>query len=305
MSEAFYQKLRSILNDNQILIDEPLSKHTTFQIGGPADYLTIPDTDEQVAAVIKLCLKEEMPYYVIGNGSNLLVSDKGFRGTIVKLGSSFSRVTIDEGSCRVTAQSGILLSKLAEKIANQSFTGFEFASGIPGTLGGAVTMNAGAYDGEIVQVITGAKVLDEAGNILSLNKEELNLRYRKSIIQDKNYIVLEASFQFCLGDKEEIWNKINDLNARRRDKQPLEFPSAGSTFKRPVGFYAGKLIMDSGLRGYTVGNAQVSEKHCGFVINKGGATAEEVKALISDVIQIVYNKFGVKLEPEVKLLGEF
>jgi UDP-N-acetylmuramate dehydrogenase len=305
MSEAFYQKLQSILNDNQIMIDEPLLKHTTFQIGGPADYLTIPNTDSQVAAVIKLCLKEGMPYYVIGNGSNLLVSDKGFRGVIIKLDKSFGKITIDEESCIVTAQSGVLLSKLANEIASKSFTGFEFAAGIPGTLGGAVTMNAGAYDGEIKQVITGAKVLDADGTIRNLNKEELNLRYRKSIVQDKSYIVLEATFLFQIGIKEDIRIKTNDLNERRRDKQPLEYPSAGSTFKRPEGYFAGKLIMDSGLRGYSVGNAQVSEKHCGFVINKGGASAEEVKTLITDVIQIVYNKFGVKLEPEVKLLGEF
>ena len=308
MKEDFYQKLKGILQENQILIEEPLAKHTTFQIGGPAQFVVLPETVSQVAATVKLCKVENMPFYVLGNGSNLLVSDKGYDGTVVKLGKAFCEVTfkkIEENNYSVQAQAGVLLSKLANEIAEYGLKGFEFAAGIPGTLGGAVTMNAGAYGGEMNHSIAGATVLDQAGNIIKLNKEELKLGYRKSIIQDNNYIVLDATFSFVPGNKDEIKDRINDLNARRREKQPLEYPSAGSTFKRPEGHFAGKLIMDAGLSGYLVGNAQVSEKHCGFVINKGGATAIEVRTLISEVIQIVYNKYGVILEPEVKLLGDF
>ncbi len=305
MKEAFYQKLKSIIKDNQIMMEEPLARHTTFEIGGLAQFLVLPETASQVAAAVKLCQEENMPYYIMGNGSNLLVGDKGYQGTVIKLSRAFSKTTIDREQYIVRAQAGVLLSGLAEEAAEQGLAGFEFAAGIPGTLGGAVTMNAGAYDGEIKQSIVKTVVLDQTGGILKLNKEELKMGYRKSIIQVNKYIVLEAVFCFSPGNKEDIKNKINELNARRREKQPLEYPSAGSTFKRPAGYFAGKLIMDSGLRGYQVGNAQVSEKHCGFVINKGGATALEVKTLISDVIQIVYNKFGVVLEPEVKFLGEF
>ena len=313
LNVKFYEKLIQIFKESQILVDEPLANHTTFQIGGPAQFLLLPETISQVIASVKICQEEGMPFYVLGNGSNLLVSDKGYNGTVVKLGQAFNEVTfeeLDEDSEKakkfiVRAQSGVLLSKLANEIADYGLKGFEFAAGIPGTLGGAVNMNAGAYDGEINNSIASATVLDQAGNIFKLNKEELKLGYRRSIIQDNNYIVLDASFTFSKGNKDEIREKINDLNARRRDKQPLEYPSAGSTFKRPVGHYAGKLIMDSGLRGYQVGKAQISEKHCGFVINKGGATATEVRTLIADVIQIVNDKYGVVLEPEVKLLGDF
>lgn len=304
MKEAFYHKLITILQDKQILIEEPLAKHTTFEIGGPADFLVVPETVTQVTQTIKLCRAMNIPFYIMGNGSNLLVSDKGYRGTIIKLGKDFSKITFEEDH-KVKAQAGVLLSKLANEIAEHSLTGFEFAAGIPGTLGGAVTMNAGAYDGEMKQTILEAVVSDQNGNVIHLNAEDLHMGYRTTVIQEKDYIVLEALFGFQTGNKEEIIGKINDLNRRRREKQPLEYPSAGSTFKRPAGFYAGKLIMDSGLRGYQVGNAQISEKHCGFVINKGGATAIEVKTLISDVIEIVNHKFGVVLEPEVKLLGEF
>ena len=323
LNVKFYEKLIQILKESQILVEEPLANHTTFQIGGPAQFLLLPENVSQVKQSVKICQEEGMPFYVLGNGSNLLVSDKGYDGTVLKLGQAFNQVTIEEEleedsetiamDCKkikmkkyiVRAQSGVLLSKLANEIAEYGLKGFEFAAGIPGTLGGAVNMNAGAYDGEINNSIASATVLDQEGNIFELNKEELKLGYRRSIIQDNNYIVLDASFRFSKGNIDEIREKINDLNARRRDKQPLEYPSAGSTFKRPVGHYAGKLIMDAGLRGYQVGNAQISEKHCGFVINKGGATAIEVRALIADVIQIVNDKFGVVLEPEVKLLGDF
>lgn len=303
MNEVFYQKLQNIVRQDQIRIEEPLADHTTFKIGGPADYLVLPENVEQIVNTVKLCLEKKLPYFVMGNGSNLLVSDEGFRGVIIKLDKAFADITVDEG--RVTAQSGVLLSKLAAEVAGHSLKGFEFASGIPGTLGGAVTMNAGAYGGEINQVITGAIVLDIRGELKILSKEELKLGYRKSIVQDEHLIVLEATFEFESGSRDEILAKMNELNERRRDKQPLEYPSAGSTFKRPEGYFAGKLIMDAGLRGYQVGNAQVSTKHCGFVINTGGATAVQVRTLIADVIRVVNEKFGVMLEPEVKSLGEF
>ncbi|BCJ92976.1 UDP-N-acetylenolpyruvoylglucosamine reductase [Anaerocolumna cellulosilytica] len=303
MNEVFYQKLQKLLQQDQILIDEPLAGYTTFRIGGLAAFIIQPKSTEEVVSTVRLCQELKYPYYVMGNGSNLLVSDKGFQGAVIKLGQTYGNITVKDGV--VCAQSGVLLSKLANEIADKGLAGFEFAAGIPGTLGGAVTMNAGAYGGEIKQTIVSAKVLNKAGEVLELNKDELRLGYRKSIIQEQDMIVLEASFAFEPGNKMEIRSLINELNEKRRDKQPLEYPSAGSTFKRPEGHFAGKLIMDSGLRGYQVGNAQVSEKHCGFVINKGGATAIEVRALIKEIIQIVYNKFGVTLEPEVKLLGEF
>ncbi|MGB8454179.1 MAG: UDP-N-acetylmuramate dehydrogenase [Anaerocolumna sp.] len=305
MNEVFYQKLKTILNDKQIMIEEPLARHTTFEIGGPVQFLVLPESISQVAAAVKLCREENIPFYIMGNGSNLLVSDNGYQGTIIKLSQAFSKISIDGERYTIRAEAGVLLSKLANEIAGHSMTGFEFAAGIPGTLGGAVTMNAGAYDGEIKQTIMEAVVLDQEGNVLKLNKEELKMGYRTTIIQDKHYIVLEAAFGLVSGNKADIFHKIKELNARRREKQPLDFPSAGSTFKRPSGYYAGKLIMDSGLRGYQVGRAQVSEKHCGFVINKGGATAGEVKTLINNVIEIVNLRFGVALEPEVKFLGDF
>lgn len=327
MNEEFFPKLREVLKENQILTEEPMAKHTTFQIGGPADFLLLPETVSQIVAILRLCQKEGIPFYVIGNGSNLLVSDEGFRGIIIKLDQAFSNITVEEADTSETesmtktaadgeapekskrylirAQAGVMLSKLANRAMEEGLTGLEFASGIPGTLGGAVTMNAGAYNGEIKQSILSATVADREGNVKTLNRDELKLGYRKSIIQEKNYIVLEAVFCLKSGNKEEIQETMRDYNTRRRDKQPLEYPSAGSTFKRPEGHYAGKLIMDAGLRGYRLGNAQVSHKHCGFVINTGGATAVQVRALMSHVIETVYNKYGVMLEPEVRFLGRF
>jgi UDP-N-acetylmuramate dehydrogenase len=239
----------------------------------------------------------------MGNGSNLLVSDMGYRGVILQLGDEFQKVTVNEEGI-ITAQAGILLARLANVAAEHSLTGFEFASGIPGTLGGAVTMNAGAYDGEMKQCLIAARVMDEEGNVKVLSLEDMLLGYRTSVLQKENYILLDADIKLSVGDERLIRQKMNDLNAQRRDKQPLDKYSAGSTFKRPVGYFAGKLINDAGLRGYQVGGAAVSEKHCGFVINKENATAEEFLAVIRDVIRIVEEKFGVRLEPEVKFLGE-
>lgn len=304
MEDQFYRKLILTIPQEQVKRKEPMENHTSLHIGGEADYFVMPSKTSQVGAVVCLCKKENMPYFIMGNGSNLLVSDLGYRGLIIKLGEEFSAVWMkDEGI--ITAQAGILLSKLANTAAEHHLTGFEFASGIPGTLGGAVTMNAGAYDGEMKQCLLSARVMDEEGNILELQKDDLELGYRSSILQKANYILLEADIKLVEGDEQLIRQKMNDLNAQRREKQPLEQYSAGSTFKRPQGYFAGKLINDAGLRGYQVGGAAVSEKHCGFVINKDHATAKEFLAVIQDVVRIVEDKFGVTLEPEVKFLGEF
>ena len=304
MENLFLQELTRIIPQDQIKLKERMEYHTSLHIGGEADYFVTPADAEQIRTIIHICNEHKIPYYILGNGSNLLVSDEGYRGLIIKLGDDFAKVRIEEDGT-VTAQAGILLSKLANEIARNGFTGFEFAAGIPGTLGGAVTMNAGAYDGEMKQCITKASVMDEEGRILELSRDELELGYRTSILQKKSYIVLEAQVKLEKGDTQTIFDKIHELNARRREKQPLEQYSAGSTFKRPQGYFAGKLISDAGLRGYQVGGAAVSEKHCGFMINKNNATAKEFLALVDDVIRIVNEKFGVRLEPEVKFLGNF
>lgn len=303
MNNLFYEKLKEIIPQDRLRLKERLSNHTTLHIGGEADYFVMPTNVEEIRDIIDLCKSYEVPFYIIGNGSNLLVSDQGYRGLIIKLFDNFSSVVIREDGT-VSAQAGVLLSKLANDIAKRSLTGFEFAAGIPGTLGGAVAMNAGAYDGEIKHCITKAKVMDKEGNIFDLSKDELELGYRTSIIQTKSLILLEAEFKFNQGDSAQILDKIKELNTRRREKQPLSEYSAGSTFKRPVGYYAGKLIEDAGLRGYQSGGAAVSTKHCGFVINKENATAAEFLKVINDVIKSVYEKSGVTLEPEVKFLGE-
>lgn len=304
MENLFYQELIRILPQEQIKQKELLCNHTTLHIGGEADYLVTPSSINEIKDIISLCKRCNLTFFIIGNGSNLLVSDHGYRGLIIKLGDDFSTVNIEENGM-VRAQAGVLLSKLSGDIARSSLTGFEFAAGIPGTLGGAVTMNAGAYDGEIKQVIVAAKVMDFEGNIREYTKEELQLAYRSSILQKKQLVLLEAVLQLQDGNSNEIFEKIRDLNARRREKQPLNEYSVGSTFKRPTGFFAAKLIEDAGLRGYQVGDAAVSTKHCGFVVNKGNATAKEFMAVIEDVTRIVKDKFGVTLEPEVRFLGDF
>lgn len=304
MEEIFYQKLRLLVPKDRIRVNEPMEEHTSLHIGGKADYLVIPETIEEIRDTLKLCRQESIPFYIMGNGSNLLVSDQGYRGLIIKLGEGFSKLIPKEDGI-ITAQSGILLSKLAAAAAEYSLTGFEFASGIPGTLGGAVTMNAGAYGGEMKQCLTGARVMDGDGNILELSAQDLKLGYRSSIIQTQSYIVLEADIKLAPGDPQTILEKMEDLNRQRREKQPLDQYSVGSTFKRPQGHYTGQLINDAGLRGYQVGGAAVSDKHCGFVINKDHATAKDFLTVIGDVIRIVEEQSGVRLEPEVRFLGEF
>ena len=303
MNVNLKQRFQEILEDNRILEAELMSRHTTFRIGGPADFFLVPENADEIKKIIAVCKEKNVPYFILGNGSNLLVGDGGYRGAVIQIYRNMSSVTV-EGN-EITAQAGALLSAVAAAAKNASLTGFEFAGGIPGTIGGAVVMNAGAYGGEMKDVLTEVTVMNAEGDIFTLPTEELELGYRTSIIKTAGYIVLEAKIRLKEGDPEVIRETMKDLTIRRTTKQPLEYPSAGSTFKRPEGYFAGKLIMDSGLRGYQVGGAQVSEKHCGFVINAGNATAEDVCRLMEDVQRIVREKFGVTLEPEVKFLGEF
>lgn len=302
MYTDFYDKLKLIISDEKILLDEPMSKHTTFRIGGNADMFVSPQI-EQVPQIVALAKEYEVPVTIIGNGSNLLVGDKGIRGLVLSFGKDADSVQVD-GSC-IIAGAGALLSKIAAEALKHSLTGFEFAAGIPGTLGGALVMNAGAYGGELKDVLISVKVLTMEGKIEELSAAELDLSYRHSCILEKGYIVLEAIIELQPSEEEAIREMMADFKNRRIEKQPLEYPSAGSTFKRPEGHFAGKLIQDAELRGYTVGGAQVSEKHCGFVINKGGATAADVCKLIADVKEKVYEQFQVEMEPEVKMIGEF
>lgn len=304
MEDLLLKELYKILKKEQIKIKEPMSQHTSLRIGGEVDYMVFPSCVDEIRQVVLLCKTHNIPYYIMGNGSNLLVSDMGYRGLIIKLASNFSDVVVNDDNT-VHAQAGVLLSKLSSVIAREELTGFEFAAGIPGTLGGAVTMNAGAYGGEMKQCLLSAKVMDSEGEIFTLDNEGLKLGYRSSILQKNNLCLLEAVMKFNKGDKQQIWDKIHELNSQRRLKQPLDQFSAGSTFKRPQGYFAGKLISDAGLKGYQIGGAAVSEKHCGFLINKDNASAKDFMALIKDVSRIVYEKFGVRLEPEVKFLGNF
>ena len=285
----------------RILEQEPLSAHTTFRIGGPASFYMIPENAEEIREGIHFAKEREFPFITIGKGSNMLFPDEGYHGVVIEIGSGMNEIEYS-GAGKIRAQAGALLSAIASEAARHSLTGFEFAGGIPGTLGGAVVMNAGAYGGEIKDCIVSARVMDSAGNESTLSREQLELGYRTSVIQSRGDLVLEAEFQFETGDPREIRERMKELNAKRRDKQPLEFASAGSTFKRPEGHFAGKLIEDAGLRGYRIGDAQVSEKHCGFVVNRGHATAKEVLAVICDVQKKVLESSGVKLEPEVKII---
>ncbi len=285
----------------RIFEQEPLSAHTTFRIGGPALFYMIPESAEEIREGIRFARERGLPFITIGRGSNMLFPDEGYRGVVMEIGSGMNQIEYC-GAGKIRAQAGALLSAIASEAARHSLTGFEFAGGIPGTLGGAVVMNAGAYGGEIKDCIVSARVMDSAGNESCLDREQLELGYRTSVIQSRGDLVLEAEFQFEMGDSGEIRDRMKELSAKRRDKQPLEFASAGSTFKRPEGHFAGKLIEDAGLRGYRIGDAQVSEKHCGFVVNRGNATAKEVLAVICDVQKKVLESSGVKLEPEVKII---
>lgn len=301
MNQGLLEELYRIVGESNVKLDEPMKKHTTFHIGGPADCLVTPETVEELGQVLASCHAAKVPVFILGNGSNLLVSDNGMEGVVIQLFGKFNQYSV-EGNV-IKAQAGILLSKLGSVAKNASLAGFEFAAGIPGTLGGAVVMNAGAYGGEMKDIITSVQVMDKNGNLLEIPKEEMDFSYRHSIISEKNYIVIGATITLAPGDAEEIAARMEELSIARKTKQPLEYPSAGSTFKRPEGYFAGKLIQDAGLRGYQVGDAQISEKHCGFVINKGNASARDVMQLMKDVQDKVMEQFGVLLEPEVRLTG--
>lgn len=303
MNQDLYNQLCEIVGSDNVHVDEEMKKHTTFRIGGPADFYVLPHSKDEIGRVVQVCKNAEEPFYVLGNGSNLLVGDKGYRGVIIQIFKNYSDIII-EGT-QITAKSGALLSKVAKKALDAGLTGFEFASGIPGTIGGAVVMNAGAYGGEMKDVILSATVMTREGSIQKLSNQELQLGYRTSLVARQNDIVLEVRLGLKKGNSDEIRNLMEELKNKRVTKQPLEYPSAGSTFKRPEGYFAGKLIMDAGMRGFSVGDAQVSEKHCGFVINKGDASARDIVALMEEVTGRVKEQFGVTLEPEVKRLGEF
>ena len=302
MNIELYNELLKLVTMDRVFKEEPMKLHTTFRTGGPADILVQPAAEE-LAKVIKLCKDYNEPWIVIGNGSNLLVSDQGIRGVVIEIGKYQSEIAI-RGDM-VVAQAGAMMSTVANQVAAESLTGFEFASGIPGTIGGAVVMNAGAYGGEIKDVLAYAAVLTPDGDVVKMTPEQLELSYRHSNIPENGYIVLAVMLKLAKGEPEAIEAKMNELKEQRVGKQPLEYPSAGSTFKRPEGHFAGKLIQDADLRGYRVGGAQVSEKHCGFVINCGDATSTDIYTLIKDVQKKVLDTFGVQLETEVKLIGEF
>ena len=307
VDKKIVEQIKKICGSEKVFEKVKLSEYTSFKTGGPADCLVRPSSIDELKAVIEFVREKDIPYYVIGNGTNMLVSDDGFKGVIIALkdlnGDIVFKDTDERDKVMVLAYAGCTLARLSSEAASKGLQGTEFASGIPGSIGGAVVMNAGAYGGEIKDILEYADVLDEAGKVVRLSNSELKFGYRRSIIQEKNYIVLSVAFVLKRGDEKAIKAEIRELNERRREKQPLEYPSAGSTFKRPEGYFAGKLIEDSGLKGYRIGDAQVSEKHCGFVVNRGKASSEDIYELIGNVIATVYEKTGVQLEPEIKLLG--
>lgn len=303
--KEWMEELLKAAGNSAVLEDEPMSGHISFRVGGPADALVEAADEETVGNVLALCRAKGIPCYVLGNGTNVLVKDEGYRGVILKIGREMGHISVTEeedGSFLIRAGAGALLSAIASRALEQSLTGMEFAAGIPGSLGGAVVMNAGAYGGEMKDILRSVRLLTPEGEIITRTPEELRMGYRYSIVPKMGYTVLSAEIRLQKGDPAEIKAKMDDLAKQRRDKQPLEYPSAGSTFKRPAGHFAGKLIQDAGLRGYTVGGAQVSEKHCGFVVNRGGASASDILQVMADVQRLVEKTSGVLLEPEVRVL---
>lgn len=300
---SFVEFAKDILQKDHILLQEPLKKYTTFRVGGPAFCMCKIQTVEQLQKIVPYLSSHGLPYFVIGKGSNLLVADAGYEGVVLSLGETFEKTCWEDNT--VTAGATVLLGRLAREAMERSLTGLEFAAGIPGTLGGGMKMNAGAYGGELSQLVTKAKVMTAQGTLMELEKDQLELGYRSSIFHKKDWILLEATLQCQLGEQIKIKETMDRYQAARKEKQPLEYGSAGSTFKRPEGNFAGKLIMDAGLRGFRIGDAQVSEKHCGFVINRGNATADEILQVIHEVQKEVQNQFQVALEPEVIMVGKF
>ena len=302
MSESNYQQLSALLPAGCARENVVLAPYTTMRTGGPAALFAEPRNAQQLARVHQWAQEKGLPLLIFGNGSNLLIADSGFDGLVIHLGRALSEVSVFANT--LTAQAGASLAAAARAAAQASLTGLEFAAGIPGSIGGAVCMNAGAYGGEIAQVIVSARVLTPEG-VRTVSKEELTLGYRSSAVMQSGWVVLEATFELTPGNPDQIKATMADLAARRREKQPLQYPSCGSFFKRPVGYYAGALIEQAGLKGYRVGDAQVSEMHAGFVINRGHATSSEIYRLMQDVQRRVQAQFGVALEPEVRLIGHF
>lgn len=303
MSTALYDFLKSRSLQKYVMRDEPMSRHTTFRVGGTADFFIEIGSPKELLDVVNYLTETDWDYFILGNGSNLLVGDKGYDGVILHLGERFNRITVKKNT--ITAEAGAMLSAVAKTAAKNGLSGMEFAAGIPGTIGGAVVMNAGAYEGEMKQIITKVTVMTKEGEILDLDNETMEFGYRTSIIKNRPFVVLSAEISLKRGDIASIQSQMDEFNKRRRSKQPLEYPSAGSTFKRPEGYYAGKLIMDAGLRGYRIGGAQVSEKHCGFIINIGNATAADISELMDEVAEKVEEQFSVRLEPEIIRIGNF
>lgn len=303
MSVSIYDYIEKIVPQENILFDEPMSRHTTFMVGGAAKCLIKVNNKEQMKKLIPYLHMTGQNFFILGNGSNLLVGDKGYSGILVKLGEGMESVTVEGERMKISA--GTLLSKAASAARENEMTGMEFASGIPGTVGGAIVMNAGAYGGEMKQIVESVEVMNMEGEILVLDNDTMEFGYRKSVIKSRPFIVLETVLCLQKGKQEEISSKMEELSRLRREKQPLEYASAGSTFKRPEGYFAGKLIMDAGLRGFSIGGAKVSEKHCGFIVNSGNATAADIREVIDEVQKCVKAKFGVTLEREVIYLGDF
>ena len=303
MNATVYNYIKKVVPEENVLLEEPLSKHTTFRVGGNATCLIRIQEPSQLSKLIPYLTEVEQPFFIMGNGSNLLVGDKGYRGIVFEIADAMNQITV-EGT-RITVQAGALMSQIARQAYEHELTGLEFASGIPGTIGGGVVMNAGAYDGELKQVVEAVTVLNENGELMELDNETMEFGYRTSIIKNRKFIVLSVTLNLQKGEKAAIKQKMEEFAQKRREKQPLEFASAGSTFKRPEGNFAGKLIMEAGMRGFMIGGARVSEKHCGFVINTGNATAEDIREVIRSVQEKVKERFNVDLETEVIFLGDF
>lgn len=295
-------KFRSIVGEEDVLVDEPMSEHTTFEVGGPADLYVIPEDMDELREIVELCRDRAVPYFILGRGSDLLVSDSGYHGVVIGLADGLTGVGAEDH--RLICEAGVPLREAAEMAYELGLTGLEFACGIPGTVGGACFMNAGAYDGCMADVLESVCVITPEGELQTIDVQDLALGYRTSRVKTDGLIVVSATFSLHAGDAEQIRARMKELTARREEKQPLELPSAGSTFKRPTGYFAGKLISDAGLKGYRVGGAAVSTKHAGFVVNVGGATAADVHAVIQHVQDEVERQFGVRLEPEVLFLGD-
>lgn len=298
-----YDYIENIIPKDRMLFEEPMSRHTSFRVGGEAECLIQIKKEEELIKLVPYLNQIGQKYFILGNGSNLLVGDKGYRGIIISLGGGMNKIQVDGN--RICVQAGALLSQTAITAREAGLSGMEFAVGIPGSIGGGIVMNAGAYDGEMKQITESVKVMDVEGRILTLDNDTMEFGYRTSIIKNRPFIVLEAVLNLQTGDKEKIQQKMDELMAKRISKQPLNFPSAGSTFKRPEGYFAGKLIMDAGMRGYSIGGARVSDKHCGFIVNTGTATAADIKEVIEEVQERVKERFQVSLEPEVVFLGDF